>query len=74
MGRADVIGRLVGDRIVVEVDMHVGEHRARGLGAFDPFQRAGQMGVRRMRLLSHPRKMPSMAGYDLEIVGFEPGE
>jgi len=24
--------------------------------------------------LSHPRKMPSMAGYDLEIVGFEPGE
>jgi len=30
--------------------------------------------VRRMRLLSHPRKMPSMAGYDLEIVGFEPGE
>jgi 3,4-dihydroxy 2-butanone 4-phosphate synthase/GTP cyclohydrolase II len=33
-----------------------------------------ELGVRRMRLLSAPRKLPSVAGYDLEIAGFEPGE
>ena len=44
--------------------------RTYGIGA----QILKDLGVRRMRLLSHPRKMPSMAGYDLEIVGFEPGE
>jgi 3,4-dihydroxy 2-butanone 4-phosphate synthase/GTP cyclohydrolase II len=44
--------------------------RTYGIGA----QILKDLGVRRMRLLSQPRKMPSMAGYDLEIVGFEPGE
>ena len=29
-----------------------------------------QLGVRRMRLLGSPRRMPSMAGYGLEITGF----
>ncbi len=29
------------------------------------------LGVRRMRLLSRPRKMPSMAGYGLEVTGFQ---
>ena len=29
------------------------------------------LGVGRMRLLSHPRKMPSMTGFDLEVAGFE---
>ena len=32
------------------------------------------LNVGRMRLLSRPRKMPSMTGYDLEISGFEPGQ
>ncbi len=44
--------------------------RTYGIGA----QILKDLGVRRMRLLSQPRKMPSMAGYDLEIVGFESGE
>ena len=30
------------------------------------------LGVRQMRLLGQARKMPSMAGYGLEILGFEP--
>ncbi len=44
--------------------------RTYGIGA----QILKELGVRRMRLLSQPRKLPSVAGYDLEIVGFEPGE
>ncbi|MBN9425328.1 MAG: hypothetical protein J0H09_02370, partial [Burkholderiales bacterium] len=32
------------------------------------------LGVGRMRLLSQPRKMPSMTGFDLEVAGFEPGQ
>ncbi|MCP5266434.1 MAG: 3,4-dihydroxy-2-butanone-4-phosphate synthase [Burkholderiaceae bacterium] len=57
-----------------------GETRAQG------FRRAGKLDLRtygvgaqilkdlsvgRMRLLSQPRKMPSMTGFDLEVVGFE---
>jgi 3,4-dihydroxy 2-butanone 4-phosphate synthase / GTP cyclohydrolase II len=38
-----------------------------GIGA----QILRDIGVRRMRLLAHPRRMPSMAGFDLEITGFE---
>jgi len=38
-----------------------------GIGA----QILRDLGVRQMRLLGQPRKMPSMAGYGLEIVGFE---
>ena len=30
------------------------------------------LGVRRMRLLAAPRKMPSMTGFGLEVEGFEP--
>ena len=44
--------------------------RTYGIGA----QILKNLGVRRMRLLSQPRKIPSMTGYDLEIIGFEPGE
>jgi 3,4-dihydroxy 2-butanone 4-phosphate synthase/GTP cyclohydrolase II len=29
-----------------------------------------QCGVRKMRLMGNPRRMPSMAGYGLEIVGY----
>ena len=40
--------------------------RTYGVGA----QILREMGVRRMRLLGSPRRMPSMAGYGLEITGF----
>ncbi|MCM5572416.1 bifunctional 3,4-dihydroxy-2-butanone-4-phosphate synthase/GTP cyclohydrolase II [Burkholderiaceae bacterium FT117] len=43
--------------------------RTYGIGA----QILKDLGVGRMRLLSQPRKIPSMAGFDLEVVGFEPG-
>lgn len=39
-----------------------------GIGA----QILRDLGVRQMHLLGQPRKMPSMVGYGLEIVGFEP--
>ena len=42
--------------------------RTYGVGA----QILRQLGVRRMRLLGSPRRMPSMAGYGLEITGFTP--
>jgi 3,4-dihydroxy 2-butanone 4-phosphate synthase/GTP cyclohydrolase II len=40
--------------------------RLYGVGA----QILRELGVRRMRLLGNPRRMPSMAGYGLEITGF----
>ena len=40
--------------------------RLYGIGA----QILRDVGVSRMRLLSSPRKMPSMAGFDLEVTGF----
>lgn len=40
--------------------------RSHGIGA----QILRQLGVRRMRLLSSPRKMPSMTGFGLEVTGF----
>ncbi|MCL4748119.1 MAG: 3,4-dihydroxy-2-butanone-4-phosphate synthase, partial [Burkholderiaceae bacterium] len=43
--------------------------RTYGIGA----QILKDLGVGRMRLLAQPRKMPSMTGFDLEVVGFEPG-
>ncbi|MCY7316094.1 MAG: 3,4-dihydroxy-2-butanone-4-phosphate synthase [Rubrivivax sp.] len=42
--------------------------RTYGVGA----QILRELGVRRMRLLGSPRRMPSMAGYGLEITGFVP--
>lgn len=41
--------------------------RTYGIGA----QILRDLGVRRMRLLAAPVKMPSMAGFDLEVTGFE---
>ena len=41
--------------------------RTYGIGA----QILRDLGVGRMRLLAQPRKMPSMAGFDLEVVGFD---
>ena len=40
--------------------------RTYGIGA----QILRDLGVRKMRLLSNPRKMPSMSGFDLEVLGF----
>ncbi|MEN9314452.1 MAG: 3,4-dihydroxy-2-butanone-4-phosphate synthase [Pseudomonadota bacterium] len=43
--------------------------RTYGVGA----QILKNLNVGKMRLLAQPRKMPSMTGYDLEVVGFVPG-
>lgn len=45
--------------------------RTYGIGA----QILKDLGVGKMKLLANPRKMPSMAGFDLEVVGYqaEPG-
>jgi 3,4-dihydroxy 2-butanone 4-phosphate synthase/GTP cyclohydrolase II len=42
--------------------------RLHGIGA----QILRDIGVRKMRLLSNPRKLPSMAGFSLEVTGFYP--
>jgi 3,4-dihydroxy 2-butanone 4-phosphate synthase/GTP cyclohydrolase II len=41
--------------------------RTYGIGA----QILKDVGVRKMQLLANPRKMPSMAGFDLEVTGFK---
>ncbi|HEX7636643.1 MAG TPA: bifunctional 3,4-dihydroxy-2-butanone-4-phosphate synthase/GTP cyclohydrolase II [Noviherbaspirillum sp.] len=41
--------------------------RTYGIGA----QILRDLGVGRMKLLSNPRKMPSMTGFDLEVVGYQ---
>ena len=40
--------------------------RTYGIGA----QILRDLGVGRMKLLANPRKMPSMAGFDLEVAGY----
>jgi 3,4-dihydroxy 2-butanone 4-phosphate synthase/GTP cyclohydrolase II len=42
--------------------------RTYGIGA----QILKDLGVRKMKLLSSPRKMPSMVGFDLEVSGYQP--
>ena len=42
--------------------------RSYGIGA----QILRELGVGKMKLLANPRKMPSMTGFDLEVVGFVP--
>jgi 3,4-dihydroxy 2-butanone 4-phosphate synthase/GTP cyclohydrolase II len=44
--------------------------RTYGVGA----QILRELGVTRMRLLGRPRRMPSMAGYGLEVAGFQASE
>jgi 3,4-dihydroxy 2-butanone 4-phosphate synthase/GTP cyclohydrolase II len=41
--------------------------RTYGIGA----QILKDLGVRRMTLLANPRKMPSMTGFNLEVMGFK---
>jgi len=43
--------------------------RLYGIGA----QILRDLGVRRMRLMAAPRKMPSMTGFGLEVVGYLSG-
>jgi 3,4-dihydroxy 2-butanone 4-phosphate synthase/GTP cyclohydrolase II len=50
-----------GSRPAVKMDL-----RTYGIGA----QILRDLGVGRMRLLANPRKMPSMAGFDLEVSGY----
>ena len=40
--------------------------RIYGIGA----QILRDLGVRKMKLLGSPRRMPSMAGFDLEVTGY----
>jgi 3,4-dihydroxy 2-butanone 4-phosphate synthase/GTP cyclohydrolase II len=40
--------------------------RTYGIGA----QILQEVGVRKMKLLASPRKMPSMTGFDLEVTGY----
>lgn len=42
--------------------------RTYGIGA----QILKDLGVGKMKLLANPRKMPSMTGFDLEVVGYQP--
>jgi 3,4-dihydroxy 2-butanone 4-phosphate synthase/GTP cyclohydrolase II len=42
------------------------ELRNYGIGA----QILRDLGVKKMRLMALPRRMPSMAGFDLEVVGY----
>jgi 3,4-dihydroxy 2-butanone 4-phosphate synthase/GTP cyclohydrolase II len=42
--------------------------RTYGIGA----QILKDLGVRKMKLLANPRKMPSMTGFDLEVTGYLP--
>jgi 3,4-dihydroxy 2-butanone 4-phosphate synthase/GTP cyclohydrolase II len=45
--------------------------RTYGIGA----QILRDLGIKRMKLLGTPRRMPSMVGFDLEVTGFvSPGE
>jgi 3,4-dihydroxy 2-butanone 4-phosphate synthase/GTP cyclohydrolase II len=41
--------------------------RTYGIGA----QILRQLGVAQMKLLANPRKMPSMAGFNLEVTGYQ---
>jgi 3,4-dihydroxy 2-butanone 4-phosphate synthase/GTP cyclohydrolase II len=44
--------------------------RTYGIGA----QILRDLGVGKMRLLARPRKMPSMAGFDLRVSGYSQGD
>jgi len=63
MGEVPLAGRAaVSAAAAAKLDL-----RTYGVGA----QIVRDLGVGRMRLLAHPRRMPSMVGYDLQILGFE---
>lgn len=65
---ADICARALPDLHLEQP--HKWDMRTYGIGA----QMLKSLGVGRMRLMSPERKIPSMTGFGLEIVGFLPGE
>ncbi len=61
----DLLGRLLPDSPRVSEADKV-DLRTYGIGA----QILRDLGVKRMKLLATPRKMPSMTGFDLEVTGY----
>ena len=62
---AELLGRLLpDDRRMSETEKV--DLRTYGIGA----QILRDLGVKRMKLLAAPRKMPSMTGFDLEVTGY----
>ena len=64
----DLVARFAGDAVQPPRDAKL-DLRTYGIGA----QILRDVGVGRMRLLARPRKTPSMAGFGLQIVGYETG-
>jgi 3,4-dihydroxy 2-butanone 4-phosphate synthase/GTP cyclohydrolase II len=68
---AAVLGRVLPTEVSAPAGAATGsamDLRTYGVGA----QILRAMGVQRMRLMSNPRRMPSMTGYGLEVTGFLP--
>lgn len=63
---AALIERVLPDAEHPHADAGQMDLRTYGVGA----QILRHLGVRRMKLLGHPRRMPSMTGYGLEVTGF----
>jgi 3,4-dihydroxy 2-butanone 4-phosphate synthase / GTP cyclohydrolase II len=61
-----LVGHVVPDAAAPRVAHGTMDLRTYGVGA----QILRHLGVRRMKLLGHPRRMPSMTGYGLEVTGF----
>ena len=61
-----LLARLTGQSGAPARPQHKWDPRTYGIGA----QILRDLGVSRMRLLASPRKMPSMAGFGLEVTGF----
>jgi 3,4-dihydroxy 2-butanone 4-phosphate synthase / GTP cyclohydrolase II len=61
-----LVGHLVPDAAPPRTPARNMDLRTYGIGA----QILRHLGVRRMKLLGHPRRMPSMTGYGLEVTGW----
>ena len=61
-----IVGHLVPDAVPPRTPARNMDLRTYGIGA----QILRHLGVRRMKLLGHPRRMPSMTGYGLEVTGW----
>jgi 3,4-dihydroxy 2-butanone 4-phosphate synthase / GTP cyclohydrolase II len=61
-----LVGQLVPDAVTARKPARNMDLRTYGIGA----QILRHLGVHRMKLLGHPRRMPSMTGYGLEVTGW----
>jgi 3,4-dihydroxy 2-butanone 4-phosphate synthase/GTP cyclohydrolase II len=61
-----LLPQLTGAEAAAQAERAQMDLRTYGVGA----QILRELGVRRMKLLGSPRRMPSMAGYGLEVTGF----